>query len=77
MFKQSSILFKYRLEDEAINLRKQAKGMTRGIRREELLRKASQIDVSVDVNKWLNSPSLPSTGKRSRGTKKVGRYALN
>jgi hypothetical protein len=43
MFKQSSI-FEYRLEDEAINLRKQAEGMPHGIRRDELLRKAGQID---------------------------------
>lgn len=48
MFKQSSI-FEYRLEDEAINLRKQAEGMPHGIRRDELLRKAGQIDVRRDT----------------------------
>lgn len=41
-FTQSST-FEYRLEEEAINLRKQAKGMPHGIRRDELLRKACQI----------------------------------
>jgi hypothetical protein len=57
MFKQSSII-EYRLEDEAINLRKQAEGMPHGIRRDELLRKASQIDISDNVDEWLNSPGL-------------------
>ncbi|MET3997910.1 hypothetical protein ABIB94_008910 [Bradyrhizobium sp. JR7.2] len=57
MFKQSSI-FQYRLEDEAIDLRKQAEGMPHGIRRDELLRMASRIDNSVTVTKWLDSPGL-------------------
>ena len=57
MFKQSSI-FQYRLEDEAVDLRKQAEGMPDGIRRDELLRMASRIDNSVTVNKWLDSPGL-------------------
>jgi hypothetical protein len=57
VFKQSSI-FQYRLEDEAIDLRKQADGMPHGVRRDELLRKASQIDISVTVNKSLDSPGL-------------------
>ncbi|BBB97177.1 MULTISPECIES: hypothetical protein [Bradyrhizobium] len=54
MFKQSSI-FQYRLEDEAIDLRKQAEGMAHGGRRNELLRIASRIETSV---KWLDSPGL-------------------
>jgi hypothetical protein len=57
MFKQSSI-FQYRLEDEAIDLRKQAEGMPHGVRRDELLRMASRIDSSVIVNKWLDRPGL-------------------
>jgi hypothetical protein len=55
--KQSST-FEYRLAQEAINLRKQAKGMPLGIRRDELLRKADQTDVAAAVNKWLTSASL-------------------
>jgi hypothetical protein len=55
--KQSSI-FQYRLEQEAINLRKQAEGMPLGIRRDELLRKADQTDIAAAVNKWLTSPSV-------------------
>ena len=54
MFKQSSI-FQYRLEDEVIDLRKQAEGMAYGGRRNELLRIASRIETSV---KWLDSPGL-------------------
>jgi len=57
MFNQSSI-FEYRLEGEAINLRKQAEGMPHGIRRDELLRKAGQIDVTSQLNKRLNSSGL-------------------
>jgi len=32
--------------------------MAPGIRRTELLRKARQIDVAGEVNKWLTSPGL-------------------
>jgi hypothetical protein len=47
--KQSSI-FEYRLEEEAINLRKQAEGMPL-IRREELLRKARQVQTAPHMSK--------------------------
>jgi len=53
-----SLAFEYRLAQEAINLRLQAKGMPLGVRRTELLRKASQIDVAGEINKWLTSPAL-------------------
>ena len=46
-----------RLAEEAINLRKQAEGMPLSIRRDELLRKANQMDTAANVNKWLTSPS--------------------
>jgi|KBSMisStandDraft_5_1062788.scaffolds.fasta_scaffold1804182_1 hypothetical protein len=52
MFKQSS-MFQYRLEDETIDLRKQAEGMPDGIRRDELLRMASRIDNSVTLC-WIH-----------------------
>jgi len=55
---EQSKTFEYRLAQEAINLRKQAKGMPLGIRRTELLRKAQQLDVAGEVNKWLTSPGL-------------------
>ena len=48
--------FKYGLEDEAFNLRRQAEGLPAGIRRDELLRKAGQIDAVVEVDE---SPALP------------------
>lgn len=53
-----SLTFEYRLAQEAINLRLQAKGMPVGIRRSELLRKARQIDVAGEINNWLSSPGL-------------------
>lgn len=55
---EQSSTFEYRLAQEAINLRKQAEGMPLSVRRDELLRKAGQIDVAVEVNKWLISPGL-------------------
>ena len=54
MFEQSS-KFEYSLEEEAISFRKQANGMPHSVRRDELLRKASQIDI---LNGWLTSPGL-------------------
>ena len=42
-----SLTFKYRLAQEAINLRLQANGMPAGVRRTELLRKARQIGRSM------------------------------
>lgn len=60
-FNQSSTL-EYRLTQEALNLRKQARGMPDGIRRNELLRKADQMDVAVHFNEWLSpAGSLAST----------------
>jgi hypothetical protein len=55
---EQSSTFEYRLAQEAINLRKQAKGMPLGVRRDELLRKARQKDAAVEVNNWLTSPGL-------------------
>lgn len=55
---EQSSTFEYRLTQEATNLRQQAQGMPSGIRRIELLQKARQIDVAVEVNKWLTSPGL-------------------
>jgi len=57
ILKQSST-FEYRLAQEAVNLRQQANGMPPGIRRTELLRKATQIDAAGEINKWLTSPGL-------------------
>src|ERR1700733_10390829 len=57
-----SMTFQYRLEQEAINLRKQVEGMPPGIRRDEILRKASQLEMAAHVNKCLSpAPSTPTT----------------
>jgi hypothetical protein len=50
--------FEYRLEEEAINLRNQADGMPSSIRRDELLRKAAQIDAAAEIKEWLISSRL-------------------
>jgi hypothetical protein len=55
-FKPSSTTFEFRLEQEAINLRRQAEGMPLSVRRDELLRKAGQVDTAVQMNKWLTTP---------------------
>jgi hypothetical protein len=64
-FEHSSI-FEYHSEDEAINLLKQAKGMPYCIRRDELLRKAGQMDVATHINEWLSSPGLQLQSKARR-----------
>jgi hypothetical protein len=56
-FKQTST-FEYRLAQEAISLRQQAEGMPLSVRRDELLRKARQMDATSELNRWLSSPSL-------------------
>jgi hypothetical protein len=54
-FKQTETL-EFRLTAEAANLRRQAEGLPPGIRREELLRKASQAETASQVNEWLSPP---------------------
>ncbi|TPQ30766.1 hypothetical protein C2U70_25690 [Bradyrhizobium guangdongense] len=56
---EGSTTFAYRLAQEAISLRRQAREMPSGVRRTELLQKARQIDVAGEVNKWLTSRGLP------------------
>ena len=56
-FKQLSTL-EDRLAEEAINLRKQAECLPLSIRRNELQRKADEMDVAVHMNAWLTSPGL-------------------
>ena len=57
-FSPSSATFEFRLTQEAIYLRKQAAGMPLSSRRSELLRKADQMDVAIEINEWLTSPGL-------------------
>ena len=56
-FKQLSTL-KDRLAEEAINLRKQAEGMPLSISRDELMRKADQMDHAAHMTAWRTSPGL-------------------
>jgi len=56
VFNQSSI-FQYRFEDEATDLRKQAENMPHGVCRDEVLRRAHQIDVALNVTESLPSPN--------------------
>ena len=53
-----SSTFEFRLTQEAVNLRQQAQGMPVCVRRAELLQKARQIDVALEVNRWLSSPGV-------------------
>jgi hypothetical protein len=53
-----SLNLEERLDREAINLRKQAEGMPLSIRRDELLRKADQMESAAHMNAWLTSPGL-------------------
>jgi hypothetical protein len=55
---EPSLSLEERHDREAINLRKQAEGMPLSIRRDELLRKADQMDVATQMKAWLTSPGL-------------------
>jgi hypothetical protein len=50
--------FKESLAQEAARLRKQAQELPPGVRRDELLRKASQAETASRLDEWLSSPGL-------------------
>jgi hypothetical protein len=50
--------FDERLVDRAKRLRDQAKTLSPGIERDELIRKARQAETASRVNDWLTSPGL-------------------
>jgi hypothetical protein len=52
-----------RLATEAERLRERARKMPRGAQREELLRKARQMDVATHMDEWLSS-SRPQSRKQ-------------
>ena len=52
--------FDERLADRAKRLRDQAKTLSPGIERDELIRKARQAETASRVNEWLTSPVLAS-----------------
>lgn len=53
---QQPLALAQRLAQEATNLRLQARGMPRGVRRDELLRKARQAESSARVTERVRSP---------------------
>jgi hypothetical protein len=52
--------FEERLAEQKTRFEKQASKLRPGPEREELLRKARQIDTAAHINEWLNSPGLRS-----------------
>ena len=49
-----------RLADEAVRLRKQARGTPPGVERDRLLRRARQAETGSHMSEWLRSPGLRS-----------------
>ena len=47
-----------RLIEQALRLRKEAKGTHPGIERERLIRKARQVENTARMQEWLSSPGL-------------------
>jgi len=54
-----SSIFQYRLAQEAINLRRQARGMPEGIFRDDLRRKADQMD--MHANERIHTSNMPAS----------------
>jgi hypothetical protein len=52
--------FEQRLAAEAQRLKIQAKMMEAGKERDNVLRKARQVETASHINDWLHSPSLQS-----------------
>jgi hypothetical protein len=55
-----SSIFEYNPENEALNLRKQVKGMPLGVRRDELVRRAERIDNTAAIKERGVSPRRQS-----------------
>jgi hypothetical protein len=47
-----------RLSEEAVRLRKEAKGTPPGIERDRLIRRARQAEIRSHMSEWLRSPGL-------------------
>ena len=50
--------FQKGLQSDALRLREQAHSMPPGEAREELLRKARQIEIAAHIDDWISSPGL-------------------
>lgn len=47
-----------RLTDEAVDLKRRAKGLPPGVERDRLLRLARQAETGAQMSEWLRSPGL-------------------
>ena len=56
-FKQTQSLGE-RLSEEANRLRAEAKLLSPGVRRDDMIRKARQAEIASHLNEWLTSPGL-------------------
>jgi len=56
-FKQTQSL-ETRLAENAMRLREKAKLLPPGAERDEMIRKARQIEIGSHMNEWLTSPGL-------------------
>jgi hypothetical protein len=52
--------FEERLAEQKARLEKKASTLKPGPARDDLLKKAQQIDTATHINQWLNSPGLQS-----------------
>jgi hypothetical protein len=50
--------FEERLAEQKARLEKKASPLKSGPERDDLLKKAQQIDTAAHINEWLNSPGL-------------------
>jgi hypothetical protein len=48
------------LEEQAIRLRKEAKGIPPGVEREKLIRQARKAEAAARIQEWLSSSGLQS-----------------
>jgi hypothetical protein len=46
------------LEEQAMRLRKEARGIPPGVEREKLIRQARKADAAARIQEWLSSPGL-------------------
>jgi hypothetical protein len=49
-----------RLSEEAVRLRREARGTPPGVERERLIRRARQAETASRMSEWLSSPGLRS-----------------
>jgi hypothetical protein len=53
-------IFEVRLAEQKARLEKKASQLKPGPERDDLLKKAQQLDTATHINEWLNSPGLQS-----------------